>query len=103
MKKILLVSSVLFLIGCGNNDKDCSCTQQKYQRTAVYTTPSSSNPTSTLVSASEWEKTGNPESANTDDCGQNGSVKSGGNTNVTPIPGTTNYSTTEYEFRITCQ
>lgn len=101
MKKILFICSALFLIGCGSSDKDCNCTQQKYQRLAVYTIPSSSTP-STFVSASEWVKTGNSETAG-NNCDDNGKVKPVNSGNDVYNPTNNTVSRMEYEYRVTCQ
>lgn len=102
MKKIIFIAAGLFLIGCGSDDKDCNCTQQRWERKATYTVINgTTNPPTggNLVSATEWEKAGSSESAG-DDCSKNGSVSKSGSGYLSSNSST--YTNLEYEYRVTC-
>lgn len=106
MRKIFIIASGMFLIGCGgSSDKDCNCTQQRWERKATYTNADgTTNPPKepVLISSTEWQKKGDSESAGTDDCSRNGTVKNKGESNLTPNSNNT-YTVTQYEYRVTCQ
>ncbi|PKF76182.1 hypothetical protein [Chryseobacterium sp. PMSZPI] len=104
MKKIIIIVSGIFLIGCSG--KDCECTQQKWERKATYTIVDTSviPPTPPkLISATEWQKTGNEEKFDNDDCGRNGSVGRKGSTGLSTNINAGTYTNLEFEYRITCQ
>jgi hypothetical protein len=100
MKKILFICSILFLIGCGSSDKDCNCTQQRWERKAVYTIGSDAS--TPPISTTEWKKTGNYESAG-NDCNKNGSISKKGDVDSWPDSNGTTYTVLEFEYRVTCQ
>lgn len=101
MRKIIIIASGMFLIGCsGSSDKDCNCTQQRWERKVVYTisTPQ------TEVSSTQWASVGSSEKIDTDDCSKNGTKgTNSGSINATPGSDGTTYSVTQFEYRITCQ
>ncbi|WP_027378178.1 hypothetical protein [Chryseobacterium daeguense] len=99
MKKIILLLGIFLLASCGNNDKDCNCTQQRYERKAVYTIAIPPQ----FVSASEWEKKGNAENIDSDDCSKNGSISKKGDADSWVNSGGTTSTVVEYEYRVTCQ
>lgn len=101
MKKSSIVIWGLFLIGCGgNNDKDCNCSQQRWERKVVYTIALPQ----TEVSATEWAAVGSSENLDTDDCSKNGTKgNSSGSINAISNSDGTTYTVTQFEYRITCQ
>lgn len=104
MKKIILLflATGSFIACSSDNDKNCYCEQQRWERKATYTVGSSSTP-QTFVSATEWQTAGNKERLNSDDCSQNGTKVNSGNTGSTLSSDGTKYTTTEYEYKISCQ
>lgn len=103
MNKIILLFGVATLFNsCGKDGKDCDCSQQRWERKAIYTvvTPPAQ---SVFISATEWQTAGNKESINSDDCSQNGTNGNSGNSGSTLSSDGTKFTTTEYEYRITCQ
>lgn len=103
---ILLITLAIISVGCNKNDKDCDCSRQRWERKATYTVANgTTNPVtpSVFVSATEWQKIGNTESIESDDCNQNGIKINTGNTGSVLSSDGTKYTTTEFEYRITCQ
>lgn len=100
MKKIFILFGGLLLTGCGgNNDKDCNCSQQRYERKVV----KKLEVPQTVVSSTDWEKKGNSEPISTDDCSKNGSISGSGNADSWLNPDNTTYTVVEYENRVSCQ
>ena len=95
MKKlILLAATTVLFVSC--NDDDCNCTQARYERVAEYT------PNGEIFAATDWNKTGGDENYNSEDCNQDGTIASSGETDVTIEPNG-NTSQKEFEYRVTCQ
>lgn len=96
------MTSISFIMCGSSNDKDCNCSQQRWERKATYTivTPPAQ---STLVSATEWQSVGNKENISSDDCSKNGTTTNSGSSGSTLSSDGTKYTTTEFEYRITCQ
>lgn len=79
MKKIVLASAFILMMGC-SKDKECNCTKQKFKRNAIYTLGREVNGVwvpSKFVSATPWTKTGKEEPAGTDNCDDNGKIWKG--------------------------
>lgn len=101
MKKIILLLGMFLLASCGNNDKDCNCSQQRYERKVVRTNGTGLE--TPPISTTEWEVKGNAESAGTDDCSKNGSISKSGVSDSWSNSGTNTYTNLEYQYKVTCQ
>jgi hypothetical protein len=95
MKKILLIGSVLFLIGCGgNDDNNCNCTKKRFDRDVVMDLN-----TNQVVSSTEWKKTSEEAAGN--DCSMNGNESHVSTYNSQVSGSQLKYS--EYKFITECK
>lgn len=100
MKKTLLICSSLFFIGCESGEKDCNCTQQRWERKAIYKV--NEDTSAPPISATEWEKKGTVLPAD-NDCSKDGSIPKSGSIFLSSNSATNTYTNLEYEYRVTCQ